>query len=288
MSFVDTRTNPDLVEPPARRERSTGLLKQVEVIQETGPSEWEFFGTQWIPLACESDPHVTAPSCAWPSPDNKTFERNEDAVFNQPIYLWRATECETQTALDLKGRALDTLNRFRGQDIEYAFWTGVDNPDTPGAKIGNYLTDGSITGTNVLGSVAQTPSSALSLMMQALASCGGELIHAPIAALPFLAKNNLIVRKDDHIETFDGSFEIVFGHGYSGSSPTNVAPADGTAWIYGTGPMRIRLSEVRVLGDGPDGINRLKNRRIVIAEQSALIELDDCCRFATLMSLETE
>lgn len=287
MSFIDTRTNPGLVAPLPRRQRTTGLLHQVPVIQETAGAEWEYFGSQTVPLQCESDPHIAAPSCAWPSPDAKVPERQPDPIIALPYYIWRGTTCEAHTDLDLRGRAMDTLDAFREQDVEYALWNGVpDVEEDPGRMLPGFFGG---EGVEMIGpEEGCSPTGAMGTLMQALAGCGGQLIHAPLILLPYLVQRGLVVRTGDSMHTIDGSFEVIFGHGYTGVGPTGDDPPAGYAWMVGTGPIRVRLSPVRVLGDDGTGVNRSKNTQTVVAEQSVLVEVDTCCKFWILVHLTTD
>ena len=71
-----------------------------------------------------------------------------------------------------------------------------------------------------------------------------------------------------------------FGSGYTTAGPTGTAAPAGQAWIYATGPVLVRRSDVQVY----EQFDTRKNTRLAIAERSYVIT-DDCPRLAVLVEI---
>ncbi len=71
-----------------------------------------------------------------------------------------------------------------------------------------------------------------------------------------------------------------FGAGYTTRAPNGDAAPAGQAWLYATGPVTARRSEVQTI----EAFDQRKNTRIAVAERSYAITAD-CLRVAVLVSI---
>lgn len=168
------------------------------------------------------------------------------------------------------------FDAVQGPAIEGEFWTGAQVPTNP------HLADGTSTEAGPpAGMVA-----GLAQLEQAIAdSCRGGVIHMPVAAAVVAGAYGLVEVQGSVLRTTAMGTPVVAGAGYTGTGPGGDEPPDGSAWLYATGPVRVRLGAV----DVPDGITRAMrrdvNRVIVRAQRPALVEWDRCLHASQLVSM---
>jgi hypothetical protein len=195
-------------------------------------------------------------------------------------------------------RARDTaetaLAQAEGWQVERAVWTGraagVANvvfphlahsaaavPDAQGLLLQSQVT--TITGGPL--EVAR----GLGALEGALADCfnGQGVIHVPQLALPTLAKAHLLERRGPTLATANGN-QLSVGAGYPGTAPDGSAATVGTAWLFATGPVFAYRSGPRVIGYGPDAMDRAENTMRLQAERTFVVGWS-CCHLAVQINL---
>lgn len=116
------------------------------------------------------------------------------------------------------------------------------------------------------------------------ASCRAGVIHTNVVAATWAAHLGLISRDGQVMRTGLGT-PVAVGSGYTGASPDGAAPADGTSWLYATGPIRVRRGAVEQYPADLSGVDRSINRLVVRVERPVLVEWDRCLHAAVLADL---
>lgn len=108
---------------------------------------------------------------------------------------------------------------------------------------------------------------------------GIGVLHIPRQAYAHFVRADLVRRDAARNRTpLDNLWAI--GAGYSGASPAGVPAPDGTAWIYATGPVIARRSEVF----SREEFNRERNTKLAVAERVFALTFD-CLRVAVMAQL---
>lgn len=214
--------------------------------------------------------------------------------------------CTTRgfAAADYAAEAQTLLNAVQYDQIARELWRGdqAKAPDGGGAAWPNpYLADddqpGFVNLVDVFGNPATdsfSPASGLAAMEMALAQCtvGLRVIHAPAAAVVLWGGLNLLRYEGNRTFTATGTM-VIADTGYDGSGPDSLGNAAGTYadfWIYGTGPLQLRLDPVVALdppqGDFGAAVNRRVNEITYWAEKRAAI-VWDCCHIGARIKAAT-
>lgn len=150
--------------------------------------------------------------------------------------------CTSQQVPDeaaFKARASLVLEATEGYAVEREFMTGAAFGSQP------FLADGN--GEFPNGDTPTRPNDALQLLEQQIALSGRlGLIHcSPMFATALLGNGMAISDKTGVIRTING-IPVIPGFGYAaGSTPnTHAEPDDRQEWVYATGPIDIRRSEI--------------------------------------------
>jgi hypothetical protein len=182
-----------------------------------------------------------------------------------------------------------------GAAVEAVFWTGAVAPTGAGISIEPHLaanaavvSDGVTiqTAATVVSGTAQKLKLALGLLEDALADCynGQGVIHVPRIFGPFLADGGIVYKQGNQLVTLNGNL-VALGTGYTGSSPAGVAGTTTAMWIYATGAVMMRRSDIDV-PSFPESFNRLKNDLVLITERTYSVAWE-CCHLAIPVNLET-
>lgn len=191
----------------------------------------------------------------------------------------------------------DVLTQSEQWQVENALWTGIAGGQltvfphlaADAAIVDNFGITLQTAATIVSGglTVPLDVVEALGRLEYELANCydGIGVIHAPRSLLAPLAEATLIVETENGYRTVGGNV-IVFGAGYTGTSPTGTSES-GAAWMYATGAMFIYRSPAQVIPIYPDrsssrgtnSFDRAENTLRAIAERTYVIGWD-CCHLA--------
>ncbi len=205
-----------------------------------------------------------------------------------PFVVMVEDSCSTWgwEARDFKGRALRLLENATPQQIEKEWWTGTL---AQAASLPNrYLADSNVIDLTDGG----TPSVARGqqILQDALAQCGfgGQgMLHVQPQTTP-----SLLRVRSNGAQMFDqfGNL-IVPGVGYPGTGPGGASPDAGTAWIFASDLVSIRVeaegqvypdSFAEALDRGQGGQPNLITFR---AEKAAVAYADMACQFAVNVTL---
>lgn len=262
------------VEPPPVTPYRYGLFSAASV-QPDADRRWEIAGVNYQSEGCERgggiwlEPCWVGPQVAdeanWPT---KNIPLGLDLVEGRPFIVYEAVACGVGLT-DAEQRANRKLELHEQFWVEQQFATAVLNTaDT----------------VKLNGDTALPLVQAIGLMEQELAARYGGVgtLHARrnvAAAVDSMGMGEFRSDGDRLVSTLDNVW--AFGAGYPHANPDGgAAPADGQAWIYGTGPVVVRRSEVQTRSD----FSTTRNIRMALAERAYVITAD-CLRLAVLATL---
>lgn len=262
------------VDPPPVTPYRYGLLSAASV-QPDADRRWEIAGVNYQSEGCERGggiwlepcfvgPQVSDPA-NWPT---KNIPLGLDLVEGRPFIVYEAVACGVGLT-DADQRATRKLELHEQYWVEQQFASSVLNTaDT----------------VKLNGDTALPLAQAIGLMEQELADRYGGVgtMHARrnvAAALTSSGVGGLKPDGDQLLSTLGNVWS--FGAGYAHVDPAGgTAPAAGQAWIYGTGPVVVRRSEVQTRSD----FSTTRNIRMALAERAYVITAD-CLRLAVLATL---
>lgn len=234
----------------------------------------ELLGTEWMPLSC-ADAHdwdwCPDPDDPTPGPAVKTFER-PGVCSAAPITIYAGATCNAigWQYDEAVRHARETLRMGEQRALEEWFMRDVLCPMaedlTPAA--------GAV-------SIAQGVAALEGWLGQTYGGKG--VLHVPAGAAALLGCCNLVHLDGGSARTLMGNCAIL-GSGYS----VNVGPPDcsqaspGEAWLYITGPLRVRREPpVIVPNEDRESVRITTNDRFILAERSFVVEVA-CCEAAAI------
>ena len=291
-----------VVVSPPRVAAPFGLVNPLTLV-DTEDDRWEN-GFQYETLACSArlgirgacDP--AADYEIYPGAGNDTDGGWHDYT---PFMVTVERECSA-VGLDwdkFREDLMDSLEFCTAKGVEREFWTGelaqaggggcgsnqpASNPIDPNV----YLADSANT-TTLNGGTAVKPLEALALLENALADCGcggPGVIHATRGTAAILKA----WRDEEYgvLRTFAGSL-LIAGAGYPGTGPGGSAAGANKVWMYGTGPVQVRLGDKHFSPDTrSEAMNRKTNAVTGLADRAAAVTTDGCCIFAVLVDLSED
>jgi hypothetical protein len=267
------------VAAPAGGRLNTGLRNSA--LRPVDPGRWEI-GVSWQPELC-----VGGYGHSWcDDPPAFTPIPAEDTQSRDGYELVTTDSCSTfGTVGDLdrvSARATRQLEAQTSHLLEQAAWTG----EIGGQALTNTLPFADPAATDVTANTATGIVSALSLLLKELADVAGSaraFFHVPSFVVPFLTFYGQVNRVGDTLLLGATDHVVVSGTGYPGTSPAGAEPADGTAWLYVTGPVALRLGEVVTNLGGT--VDTATNMVAYQAARSAIHYWDPCVHLAALVCL---
>lgn len=220
--------------------------------------------------------------------DKDAAEDNTNTIVqNTPITVYVPFHCSSfGSDGDLsryRQAAIDALRWQGGSQLEHEFWSGVWAQSQ--SLENQYLTDA--TSMTLVHGGDQLPwPAALALLQKDLKACLGDgvgVIHASPALVSMWHMGYAIKEVGGKLRDAFGNY-VVAGPGYPGSDPDDVV-TDGIEWAYGTGMVDVRVSEVLVIPDGDEALNRRTNEIEYIAEAQMSAVWDNCCHFGVQASI---
>ena len=260
---------PILIDPP-QIERYTGGLYAVAPPQpgpvqpgDSNSRRWEN-GIQYQSETC-TETKTWAVTCGNdPERDDKTFDQTFNMVEGTPFVSYLGVQCALpgRTLEEYETSVRNALDLCEQRTIERTFWTG-DQGNEPHLAAGLYDAVTNPNGVVVLGTSDVTPLG----VMQGIASleswlgdnyCGVGALHAPRGLATYAAHFNQIDGSNPRLLTPLGT-RWAFGAGYSVNTGPDGTPAEaGTAWIYATGQVNVRRSEIWIQ---PHALEQAFNKR---------------------------
>lgn len=192
-------------------------------------------------------------------------------------------------------RTIQGLTDGEARAVERVFWTGnIDHPS--GEEIFPHLAhdadvispDGIVLlqpAASVITTGAVDIVEAIGRLESRLADCYGGIgvIHATRDMISHMSANYLLKEKGQQLQTMGGT-PVAFGAGYTGIGPDDTEPPTGVTWIYATGAISLRRSEITVTSNRVQGLDRSINTLQLFAERTYVISWD-CCLFAIPVSM---
>jgi len=253
---------PLYVEPPAVVPAGFGLAA-VAGMPPTGDAHWQN-GIEYQPLACR-------PAGAWGDPcateqDDKTLPYGVDTITALPFTVYAGWNCKIvgYTEQEVMQRAQANLLLGEWRTVEDTVWTGAMG-NTP------YLASPDAVD---LGAAAD-PVDALALLENYLGDAfgGTGVIHMDRYLATHLITNGTITPQGGRLMTGLGT-AVAAGGGYTANTgPDGTPAADGSYWMYATGAVSIRRSEIFVSPDTVGAaLNKTTNDVMVLAERTYVVD----------------
>lgn len=197
--------------------------------------------------------------------------------------------------------ATEALARVEEWQVEYAFWTGIVDGKTlafPHLAANAEVYDGDSVllqpTASPVATGAMDPATALGLLEEGLGDCSGGrgVIHVPLRLLSTLIAWGLVLPAGGRdtggqfgrqLVTPAGNL-VAVGAGYQGTGPNGVDPGPNSAWMYATGQVFMKRSDIKI-SPFTSSVNRESNTIEMIAERTYVLGWGDCCLLAALVDL---
>jgi hypothetical protein len=248
---------------------------------------------------------VTGSGGSPPEPSVKTA--NVGMVFRgaTPFTAYARFNCATVGNDAAIETARAALTQTEGYQVERSFWTGLVDGITgvfPHLAANAQVVDANgivlqtVASPVVTGTTPLDVATGIGLLEQALADCFGGVgvLHMPTKLLPTLdaigllrvvnSRNVGTGQFDRQLQTLNGNL-VAVGPGYPGTSPSGAAPTSTSTWVYATGPVFMRRTDVKI-NPLNQSINRQTNNVEMIAERTYVLGFD-CCHLAVPIALGT-
>lgn len=260
-----------------------GLLSVAE-IEDVDDGHWETSeGFHHEELSCE-DIETRATRCA---PGDFPAKNTEDAGLHFPegdaFTLIAPFKCSTAglTLREAWDYAEERLVRAEDRSLESVFWHGRDG-------LGNRIRGGlgsalavpdddsdateEVTDlTPAAGAVSITDGLALLEQWAGVHMACQPVIHAARGIATYLAERKLIGPEGNVMTALGSGTRVAIGGGYGTSGPDNVAAAQGEAWMWVTGSIKVRRAPTFFTpnkGDNAAAIDKKVNDMTVFAERN--------------------
>lgn len=265
-----------------------GLYSVAQVLDDT--EAHDFCGVQAEPFACNTA-KVISPVCPPTVPPTKLFDDGVTLVTGDPFTVYASYHCRLpgRPLEEIQKRALAALALGEQRAVEFTLWTG-GTQNAPAGTLTPRLSQPDCTVLNATPGAAgalSVPGGLAALEDYAAGVYSGTpVMHAPRGLSAYAASSHLVIKDGASLVTPVGSF-WAFGSGYSAANtgPDGTTAPAGTAWMYVTGMVQIRRSEVFLTPpDATAGINRSTNEVTQLAERSFVL-LVDCACAAVLVTL---
>lgn len=255
---------------------------------DTSDPHWQA-GISWEDTLC-ADVASTTAHCGDASDEPSPKDTDGGPTFHlaDPFTIYGSYDCSTggRRSGDAFAIAAARLAAREELGVERAFWTGVTNDEVLGSSLADGDVAAGITVTDLTGGATLDPVTALDLLEEAMGTCvpGQGVIHAPLRASATLGSQFLVVESLGGATTHLGN-PVVFGAGYPGTGPANVAVAADEAWLFGTGQVMVWQGESFMTPpDLAAAVDKVLNNVTVFSEKTYAVGFS-CCVFAVRMFL---
>lgn len=276
MGYPNVVVEPPVVEAPVHSLLTSGVLV-------TDPDTRWTLGFTFFPLGCVQAGlwrHLCPPGAVTAGVGFKAAAAtNAAGQVYEPFTLESPFECSSTglDSLDYAGRARDQLAAATSQALERELWTGTLLPANQ-----HLASPAAVDLTPGAGAVS--PTRGISILNQAIAQCGPGgrgMIHTPVLPASLASGTGDIFDEGEILLTTVKHNVVVPGGGYPGTGPNGAAPPAGETWMYGTGPVYIRLDDITVTPDTiAEALDRKQNIVNYRAERIGATYWDGCCHFA--------
>ena len=294
-----TMYQPTYVRAPLVTPRPYGLLSVVQTpLDDIDKIHWQM-GVEFQADPCDAaettlDPCPSAGS-GYPKPATADGLPARGA---QSFTVYASLPCSPVGGYwdEAKARITAHLTNGEARAVEETFWTGTISSPVTGVVYPHLAADAEVESDGLSPVLLQTAATVLvtgvvdvvegiGLLEAALGSCFGGVgvIHAPLATLTHMAANHIVTTRGGKAYT-PSDTPVAFGAGYPGTSPAGATPDTGNVWLYATGPVMMRRSEINIRADQKQSLDRNVNTLTMIAERTYNLSWD-CCHFAVQVSL---
>jgi hypothetical protein len=254
-------------------------------------------GIDFIPEIC-AEAGTTLDGC--PSGDTVTKTPIVTGVGDlgaQPftVYSWIRCSPVGFSQAEVEARARNGLTRGEARAVERIFWTGKTTLGAldvyPHLAANTALFESGIqlqtAATTITGNVLDVVEG-MGMLEGELALCyGGEgVIHVPRSLLAALSSLGLIRQDGMRLRTM-GGMNVAAYSSNNRRGPDGTTPAGGITWIYGTGAVDMRRTDIEFTSSYAQSIDRSENSLVLVAERTYVIGWD-CCHLAVRVSLGGE
>jgi hypothetical protein len=272
-----------LVAPPTRTLLPYGLMSVVQT--PTDPDDHWQNGILYQTDPC-GQAQVTTTDCPVPPTDKlPTLGPGLRGANPFTVYTFPTCSAPGGFAEEARTRAVAALTSGEARTVERVFWTGESGVVPSLAATGGMITGlgGSLdqSAATIITGGPLTPVEGLALLEEALSSCYGNegVIHVTPGTLTRLVTNGSVSRDGARLRSPNGHL-VAAGAGYPGTGPSGVANAPGVRWMFATGAVFLRRTDVITpSATVADSLNRGKNTIGFLAERTYVIGWD-CCHFA--------
>lgn len=290
------------VAPPNVTPLPFGLLSVAQLVPDGDP-HWRA-GTWFQPDACHPAKSVDA-SCPNPALDFTKTPTTVGIVAKgaDAFTVYSYIDCSPAGNFDeYDRRTRRALELGAPRAIEQVFWTGkVASPAVTGASIFPHLAANGqvfdatgrirlqtaaivVTGSGASG-VANGITEAVGLLEEAMGNCYGGVptIHIPRRGLSHLTSHFFVNTSGSFINMPSGTL-VNAGGGNPNVGPDGSTPPAGQIWLYATGAVQYRRSEMEATSTLNEAIRRDVNSMRYVMEQTYQFNWD-CCHFAVLVDV---
>lgn len=279
---------------PSCRPARYGLLSVAEIEDRAETDEHWQAGFSWDVPSCED--LIVTTACP-PLPENKEgSQQGVDTFDGDPFALVAGYKCSAQDAThrDPWDMANDRLDRGESRTLERVFWQGedLDGNDVRGS-LRHPGSDFPAVDVTPTAGTAVSITDGFALLESFMGDCYPcePIIHAQRGIGVYLAERSLVKELDNDgiLRSVGTGSRVAIGGGYQRTGPDGTAAADGTAWLYATGAIKVIRSapfSTPERGDLGGAINRQINDVEVFAERVYGFQ-HDCCVAAVLVNLKS-
>lgn len=251
-------------------------------------------GVEWEPIGCRPA-DTWADECDQDPPLDPQAKESVTATATRSASAFTVltrSDCSLIGYVEEEALARERANLELSQwrAIEYAYWTGSKRND-PSLSTPATAPVGTVPCT-VLNSIAEptsTQSVSIAAGIAALEDFAGRTyggvptLHAPRGLAAFASRDGQVVRATNgQLLTHLGSrWAFGAGYGQANTSPTGVAAAAGTAWIYATGQVTVRLGAL----PGTVVTFRPQDNRVDFLTERQVVVAHDCVCAAVLVNI---
>lgn len=260
--------------PAVPAQNAVNLLASAE--SPGGSDDW-MFGLAWLSDSCPDWQGFNP--CA--ELDEAPPEGTVGTVYVVPVGYRVGFECINLSGDFDETRARRQADRIASFVAARELWTGdlskLDPYDLPNGGLADQVNP-HFEQVEVANQLADTadPLEAIALLEATVAesTLGGPVfIHGSIATIGRVADH--LERVGNELRTKTGAV-VIPDAGYPGTGPDGT----GSGWLYGTGPVVVRLGPISSDTSPTTTVTRTTNRRRVIAERMFGVAFDPCSLFA--------
>lgn len=274
---------------------SFGLLSPAATVVIDNDPHWTS-GFDYETLDCAADVTLrdicnTGVSVSGVEPEGSELWRNY-----QPFAIETGFKCSTMSRSpeEVERITTDRATACIQKALEHEFWSGAlakaaaeEYPEDRGEYPNRYLAStGAADVTPTPGTAVKTKHG-LALLEGALARCGCGIkgtIHVTREVGSALAPKN----ENGTLQTPLGN-TVIAGPGYDGTGPNGSQPTGAQVWMYATGPVTVRLSDITTVQDERSQAVNIKNNEIFyLVDAVGAVTWNSCCHYAVLVDLSLD